>query len=102
DDDDLITGPDFERDLADVARLVVSLTVLAVTVAAARFSPRGVRTASLALLRLLLTLPGWLQDVLVGTAQLIALIGPVVVLIGLRHRRRLLVEAVVAALVAAV
>lgn len=101
DDDDLIAGPDFKRHLADVARLVVSLTVLVVTVLAARFSPAGVRTASLDLVRLVLNLPGWLQDVLVGTAQLIALVGPVIILIGLRRQVRLLAEAVIAALVAA-
>ena len=101
DEQDLIVGPDFARHLADVARLAVSLTILAVTVMAARLSPRSVRSASLDFVRLVLNLPVWLQDVLVGTAQLIALIGPLVVLLGLRRQRRLLVEALVAAVIAA-
>ena len=79
DEQDLIVGPDFARHLADVARLVVSLTILGVTVLAARFSPRSVRSTSLDFVRLVLNLPVWLQDVLVGTAQLIALLGPIVV-----------------------
>ena len=54
DEDDLITGPDFTRHLADIARPVVSMSLVTVTVGAALFSPRAVRSASLDLVRLVL------------------------------------------------
>jgi len=78
----------WRRHPADVARLVLSLTVLAALVALAALEPDSVRNASADLVRLVRRLPTAVTDLVLGVAQLSALLAPIGVAIWLATRRR--------------
>ncbi|WP_426571588.1 flippase-like domain-containing protein [Aquihabitans sp. McL0605] len=101
-DDDLRSGPAWRRHPVDTARLVVSVLALIAFLAMALRSPSEVKSVSVDLVNLVNELPKWVEDVLLGVTQLLAIAVPIAMLSVLVRSRRLLAMGVGAALVAAV
>ncbi|MFN8019620.1 MAG: lysylphosphatidylglycerol synthase transmembrane domain-containing protein [Acidimicrobiales bacterium] len=100
-DDDLLTGPGWQRHPLDIFRLAVAAVVLAACWTVAVQDPGQVRASTANLARLLDAQPRWAGDVLLGVTQVLAVVGPIALLAVLVRRRRLLATALGAALVAA-
>ncbi len=100
-DDDLLSGPAWGRHPTDVVRLALAaLTLLATTALALRHATE-VRSVSVDLVDLVNQLPRWIRDVVLGTTQLVAVAVPIVLVVVLLRRPRLLATAVGAAIMAA-
>ena len=100
-DDDLRSGAAWRRHPVDTARLVVSLVALVLTLGLAVRHPAGVRSVSVDLVELVNTLPRWVEDLLLGVTQILAILVPIVMVLVLVRSRRLLAMGVGSALVAA-
>ena len=100
-DDDLLSGPTWGRHPTDAVRLAIAaLTLLATTALALRHATE-VRSVSVDLVDLVNQLPRWIRDVLLGITQLVAVAVPIVLVVVLARRPRLLATAVGAAVMAA-
>jgi undecaprenyl-diphosphatase len=101
-DDDLLSGPYWSRHPADIARALLAALVLALTLGLAVLHPADSRTFAVDVVELVDGLPSWVRDVILGTAQLLAVVVPLVILLVVRRRPRLLLTTLGAATVAAV
>ncbi len=95
--DDLIAGPGWGRHPTDVVRLVISLVVLATSVGLSLRHPAQARSVAVDLVQLVNQLPGWIQDLILGTTQLLALSVPFALAVVLGRRARLLWTATLSA-----
>lgn len=101
-DDDLRSGAAWRRHPVDEARLVVALLVLAASLGLAVRHPVEVRSVSVDLVELVNTFPSWVEDVLLGVTQMLAVAVPIAMLLVLVRNWRLLAMGVGSAIVAAV
>lgn len=100
-DDDLRSGAPWRRHPVDTARLVVALVALALTYGLAVRRTDEVRSVSVDLVELVNALPSWIEGLLLGLTQLLAIAVPVAMVLVLVRTRRLLLMGVGSAVVAA-
>lgn len=94
---------EWTRHPADVARLTTALLTTFILVVIALIAPSAVKSFSTAVIDLVRLIPGPVRSFLLGLAQLLAVVGPVIamVLLLLRRKTRLLLTAAASALAAA-